>query len=287
MHLLAITPVANHSDGGGSAATIRSNDLTSQVFRPRLAARKNRNQPLIACIDPFFPNNGNIKNSVSNLISIGIIHRRTLLDQANEEEMLQQDMKSITILLNQAQTGCDESRDRVFELVHPYVERLATRYADIKIRQKAGVSDIVQRSYVKLVENFENVRANSGVKFRAWLKIVVKNEANQLSRGYGTQRRDISREQSADEQGGIAGSINAVRPTPGTEAIRKEQFENVKKAMSRLSEDYQTVIRLRNFEDKNDEEIVLLMGRSKAAVNKLWFRAIKRLQEVMLVNEEQ
>ncbi|MFK7769013.1 MAG: sigma-70 family RNA polymerase sigma factor [Mariniblastus sp.] len=206
--------------------------------------------------------------------------------EPNEDELLRQDMKSITLLLNQAKTGCDESRDRVFELLQPDMERMARRYADIKHRHKAGVSDIVQRSFVKLFENFGSVKANSGAMIRGWIKSVVRNEAKQVSRGFRTQRRDISREQSVGDQGGVEAILNAVDPTPASEAIRKEQLEAVQKAISRLSEDDQKVIRLRTFENKTDEEMVELMGRSKDAVNKLWSRAINKLRKIMLADEQ-
>jgi RNA polymerase sigma factor (sigma-70 family) len=56
-------------------------------------------------------------------------------------------------------------------------------------------------------------------------------------------------------------------------------------ALTRLSSDHQTVIRLRHQLGLQFNEIGERMGRSKDAVQKLWMRAVCRLREELLRGE--
>jgi len=55
-------------------------------------------------------------------------------------------------------------------------------------------------------------------------------------------------------------------------------------ALSELSTDYQEVILLRNLQRLSFNEVAKRMDRSRPAVQMLWMRAIKKLQETMETN---
>ena len=52
-------------------------------------------------------------------------------------------------------------------------------------------------------------------------------------------------------------------------------------ALSELSPDYQEVILLRNLQRLSFDEVAGRMGRSRPAVQMLWMRAIRKLQEAL------
>ncbi|MEN6493352.1 MAG: sigma-70 family RNA polymerase sigma factor, partial [Thermoguttaceae bacterium] len=57
-------------------------------------------------------------------------------------------------------------------------------------------------------------------------------------------------------------------------------------ALAQLPPDYQEVILLRNLQRLSFNEVADRMGRSRPAVQMLWMRAIKKLQEEMGNDEE-
>ena len=55
----------------------------------------------------------------------------------------------------------------------------------------------------------------------------------------------------------------------------------LEQAMAQLPNDYQQVLRLRNWEQLPFDEIGVRMNRSRDAARKLWSRAILQLQELL------
>ncbi len=191
------------------------------------------------------------------------------------------DMASMTLLIERAKGGCADSREVVFTQLQDYLERVASRQAKRNLMRKAGVSDIVQQSFVKVVQKFEDFRGNSSAEFRGWLKTLVINEAKQMRRSWASKGRDTSRETYIDDELSSSSNLKADDATPRSMAIRKEQARVLQAAIKKLPEDYQLVIRLRNFEQRSYAEIAEQMDRSVEAVTKLWYRAVTKLQASM------
>jgi RNA polymerase sigma-70 factor (ECF subfamily) len=68
--------------------------------------------------------------------------------------------------------------------------------------------------------------------------------------------------------------------------MQKERQLQVADAVARLPEDYQEVVILRNIQQLSFDEVAELMGRTRPAVQMLWMRAIKKLQEVLNHGED-
>ena len=69
--------------------------------------------------------------------------------------------------------------------------------------------------------------------------------------------------------------------TPTQEIMRLEREIQIADAIARLEPDHQEIIVLRNLERLPFEEVAQRMGRSRPAVQMLWMRAVKKLQEEM------
>jgi RNA polymerase sigma-70 factor (ECF subfamily) len=68
---------------------------------------------------------------------------------------------------------------------------------------------------------------------------------------------------------------------PEKKEQRRETTARLVAALERLEPDRRTVVELRNFEGLPFEEVAQRMGRSNAAVRKLWTRALDDLREAM------
>ena len=67
--------------------------------------------------------------------------------------------------------------------------------------------------------------------------------------------------------------------TPSQLVMQRENEIQLAEAVSRLDEDYQEVILLRNVQRLSFNEVAERMDRSRPAAQMLWLRALKKLKE--------
>ena len=63
--------------------------------------------------------------------------------------------------------------------------------------------------------------------------------------------------------------------------MHTETFQHVHRALETLSEDHQSVIRLRYLEERDVAEVAAIMERSENAVRILYCRALKALKKAL------
>ncbi|MEM9942648.1 MAG: sigma factor [Planctomycetota bacterium] len=110
------------------------------------------------------------------------------------------DFESISILIPRFRAGDQDALEQLVIQVQQYLKLMAANNMDRTLQQKIGASDVVQRTLVRVVENFDQFRGGSGGEFRAWLKKIVSNEIKYLQRAYRAEKRDIKREQYFDQR---------------------------------------------------------------------------------------
>ena len=103
---------------------------------------------------------------------------------------------------------------------------------------------------------------------------------------FGTQQRDVNLEREltdaldrSSEQ--LGGAFVASGSSPSQDACRREQALRLADALARLPDDYRRVIALRHLEGLTFPEVAGRMGRSVDSVEKLWARALPRLQQAL------
>jgi RNA polymerase sigma-70 factor (ECF subfamily) len=130
-------------------------------------------------------------------------------------------------------------------------------------------------------------RGTTHGEWLAWLRCIVKHNAADFVRRYGMAgKRRLGREVSLAAPGSddsLGGPRDPSDPgqTPSQIVLRREEEMEISEAVSQLPEDYQEVIILRNLERLPFDEIAVRLGRSRPAVQMLWMRAIRKLQEVV------
>jgi len=151
-----------------------------------------------------------------------------------------------------------------------------------ELQAKFGTSDIVQRSLTVAVEQLSDFRGTTAAELRAWMRQILINQGKQARRGYAVDKRDVRRETSleaGDSQPAVAEPADQ-QPTPATHALADEQADIVRRLITQLPETYQTVIRLRSWEELSFEEIAVRMNMSTSGAAKTWYRALVEIQEL-------
>jgi RNA polymerase sigma-70 factor (ECF subfamily) len=203
------------------------------------------------------------------------------------------DSKSVqfSTLIEGVRQGDAECRDRLFALCRSYLGLVARSQIETWLRRKVDASDLVQETMLEACRDLERFQGNSEQEWLAWLrKILAHNAADFVRRYRGTAKRAAGREvpfrDPADSHAFGAPEPAAQQATPSQEFLQIDNELRVTAALGELPADYQEVIVLRNLQRLSFNEVAQRMDRSRPAVQMLWMRAIKRLQEAMEAFDE-
>ena len=212
-------------------------------------------------------------------------HRNASRKQADLAKPFEQDDwndDAIQELVSRAQSGCADSQQLLFGQLRTYLAFIANEQMETKLKAKLGASDIVQQTLTKAVVGLKDYRGKTAAEFKGWLKQIAVNETRQVKRGFNSDKRQISREQSIAQDSRMSSPALQLADsmmTPGTGAIAEEQSQAIHTALSRLSDEQQHVIKLRNWEGLTFSQIAAQMEVSESSAAKLWYRGLIKLQE--------
>jgi RNA polymerase sigma-70 factor (ECF subfamily) len=194
---------------------------------------------------------------------------------------------NIVRMLTQARAGDQRELGRLFESCRSYLGIIARTQMESWMQAKVDASDIVQETLLEAHRDFDRFQGNTAAEWLAWLRGILANNAADVVRKYrGTEKRQTRREiplkMPADESAvrGVAELADSVE-TPSVQLVRQEREIQLADAILQLAPDYQEVIVLRNLQRLAFDEIAQRMGRSRPAVQMLWMRAIRKLQEML------
>jgi len=130
----------------------------------------------------------------------------------------------------------------------------------------ADAEDVVQDAYVRALAGADQFR---GGDQRAWLLSIVRNGC------YSSHRRQSVR-QAADFDETVHGE-DTVRPSPEQLTITRDTSRRVRRAIERLTPDFQEVIVLREFEGLSYKEIAEVVAAPVGTVMSRLSRARAQL----------
>ena len=185
---------------------------------------------------------------------------------------------SFEVLVARARAGDHEASGTLVENYHKYLLFLANEDMDQKLKTKVGASDAVQESMMHAQMNLNQFVGDSETEFKAWLRTILVNDIHKNRRKFRTKKRDVKQEVNIQEQSAVSRGLLDEQLTPSSEAIRNEKDRALTVAISKLTEEQQQVIHMRNFEELSFEEIGNRMNRSADAARKMWARTIEVLK---------
>lgn len=187
-------------------------------------------------------------------------------------------------LIQQFRAGHSEAGNALIRQFEPWLRVLAGAQLDSRFRAKIDPSDIVQQTLAEAVRALPKFRGNSEGEWLAWLRQILAHVlAHEVRRYAGTQKRDIAREVSLDQELSVAsqrlGDLLAASGSSISSHLDGPERERwVAQILGRLPDDYRTVLILRHFEGLSHQEVAQRMGRNPGAVRMLWVRALTRLR---------
>jgi RNA polymerase sigma-70 factor (ECF subfamily) len=201
--------------------------------------------------------------------------------------MSESNTPKVSELICGARDGDDECRDRLFGLCRSYLGFAARAQVESWLRVKVDASDLVQQTMLEAHRDFQKFQGTTEQEWLGWLKRILAHNVSDFIRRYkGTAKRRVQKEVPFRDPNVSGPARGAPEPaaagrTPSQELALLDDSLRVTEALSSLTPDYQEVIVLRNLERLPFNEVAERMDRSRPAVQMLWMRAIKKLQETL------
>ncbi|MBN1314458.1 MAG: RNA polymerase sigma factor [Anaerolineales bacterium] len=162
--------------------------------------------------------------------------------------------------------------DAFAELFHRHAAAV-NRYLFFKTGSADDAQDLTSQTFLAALENIERYRGQGS--WRGWLFGIARHK---LMDHYRQRRPDVGLE--------LAHGVHDSQPAPEEQAGLNLQFDQVGRALQRLSADQSEALCCRVFAGLSAAETARVMDKSEAAVKMLVFRGLGKLREQLALTQE-
>lgn len=174
------------------------------------------------------------------------------------------------------------------------VQRLVHMRLDHRIRQRVGVSDVVQDVMIEANRRIDRYLQNPGIDFHLWLRQIAKDRIIDAYRRHrATAKRSVDREHRLAQKGGVDNStINLASQlrdddlTPAAKATRREMANRMENALLELDEIDREIIIMRHYEQLSNDEVSKALKLKPAAASMRYLRALRKLKNQLLPRQD-
>ena len=185
-----------------------------------------------------------------------------------------------------AKGGDDSALNQLCNVYGERVHWIIRLRMGTELRSKLESMDVVQDVLVSALRDLGDFTYRDDGDFLRWLSKIAENRLRDNVDKLHAGKRDIRKEVRLDNHGpttggrfiGVRGPIDAT--TPSVIASRKEELDELAKAMDELKPEYKEVIVLTKIEGLSYKEVSDRLGKSSEAVRKLVSRAMAVLTSV-------
>lgn len=170
--------------------------------------------------------------------------------------------------------GDEESGRTLYADVFEFLKKFIYKYTNNDVFTDEDRDDILQNTLERSILILCDYNGSS--RFSTWIigisKNIIKEKLREINR---ISEKEVLNEDKID----FTDIIDLYNQDPLNIIIAKEKIESYQKAFEQLPGDYKTIIKLRNHNGVSRSDVSKIMDRSVDAVDKLYFRAIKKLRE--------
>jgi len=175
----------------------------------------------------------------------------------------------------------DEHRDRL--------RRMVDLRLDARLRARVDAADVLQEAFLDVAHDLDAYLADPKLPPLLWLRLHVGRRLATLHRKHlGTKMRDAGLEISLYQgalpeasSAALASMLLGQHTSPTQAAQRAERMLRVQEALNSLEPIDREVLALRHFEQLARAEAAQVLGITQEAGAKRYFRALKRLKDVL------
>jgi RNA polymerase sigma-70 factor, ECF subfamily len=171
----------------------------------------------------------------------------------------------VDTLIRQAQGG---DLDAVEALYEQYAETIY-RYVYYRVSSRWDAEDLTAEVFVKIVEGLPSYRF-TGAPFEAWLYQIASARVI-----------DFRRRQRRSPQSPLSDGFADPRSHVEDQIDQAQEVQALRNALSKLSDEEQTVLILRLVERKSHQEVADILHKTPGAVKAMQHRALVRLASLL------
>jgi RNA polymerase sigma-70 factor, ECF subfamily len=177
----------------------------------------------------------------------------------------------------------------LFEQNRVRLRRMVELRMDPHLRARLDASDVLQEAYLELAGDLEAYGRDPKLQPLLWMRLHVGRRLTTLHRQHlGIQMRDAGLEISLyrdalpeASSAALASMLLGKYTSPTEAAQRAERLLRVQEALNALDPIDREVLALRHFEQLGRSETAAVLGITQEAGAKRYFRALKRLKQVL------
>jgi RNA polymerase sigma-70 factor, ECF subfamily len=177
----------------------------------------------------------------------------------------------------------------LFAAYRDRLRRMVELRMDARLRPRLDASDVLQEAYMELAGDLDAFLADGKLTPLLWMRLHVGRRLTTLHRqNLGVKMRDagleisLYREALPEASSAALASMLLGRITSPTQAAqRAERLLRVQEALNSLEPLDREILALRHFEQTSRAEAAEILGISTEAAAKRYFRALKKLKDVL------
>jgi RNA polymerase sigma-70 factor (ECF subfamily) len=197
-------------------------------------------------------------------------------------------------LLGEAREGDAEAVNKLIERHQDAILRLVRMRLDRRIQPRVGVSDVVQDVFIEANRRLQKYLQDPVMPFHLWLRQIAKDRIIDAHRRHRVSaKRSVDREQPAHLPADMDHSSMALanqlvdgEVTPMAAATQRELAARVEQTIAELPEQDRDIVLMRHYEFLSNQEVAEALGLSQPAASMRYLRAIRRMRDLLLVEEE-
>jgi RNA polymerase sigma-70 factor, ECF subfamily len=178
---------------------------------------------------------------------------------------------------------------KLFDQYRDRLRRMVELRLDPRLRGRLDASDVLQEAFLDVAGDLDAYLADPKLPPLLWLRVHVGRRLTTMHRQHlGTRMRDLGREISIyhgalpeASSAALASMLLGRHTSPTQAAQRAERMLRVQEALATLDPMDREVLALRHFEQLGRAEAAQVLGITQEAGAKRYFRALKRLKDVL------
>jgi RNA polymerase sigma-70 factor (ECF subfamily) len=192
-------------------------------------------------------------------------------------------------LFERLRSGDRRALGELFDRYRDRLRRMIELRMDPRLRARLDASDVLQEAYLELAGDLDAYCADPKIQPLHWMRLHVGRRLTTLHRRHlGTHMRDAGLEISLYREAlpqassaALAAMLLGRLTSPTQAAQRAERLLRVQEALNTLEPIDREVLAMWHFEQLSRAETAEILGIRPEAAAKRYFRALKRLEEVL------
>ncbi len=196
---------------------------------------------------------------------------------------------AVTQLLDRLRAGDRQALASLFARYRERLRRMVELRIDARVRARLDASDVLQEAFLDVARDLDAYLADPKLPPLLWMRLHVGRRLTSLHRRHlGTHMRDAGMEISLyrdalpeASSAALASMLLGKYTSPTQAAQRAERLLRIQEALNTLDPIDREVLALRHFEQLSRSETAEVLGIGQEAGAKRYFRALKRLKDVL------